>query len=125
MIDSDIDLNQQRHKGQGAAIAANVAKLPEVLRRKLVRLRCSVAQAGLGERMSRPTYRASEVAEWWAPLNAISLAVVHGSSSLRSVKLAPAVRIDRVGHDFARGWRHKLNAGRALLVVFWGILIFG
>jgi hypothetical protein len=59
------------------------------------------------------------------PLNAISLAVVHSSSSLCSVKLAPAVRIDRVGHDFARGWRHKLNARRALLVVFWGILIFG
>jgi hypothetical protein len=47
------------------------------------------------------------------------------SSCLRSVKLAPAVRTDRVGHDFARARRHKLNAGRAFLVVFWGILIFG
>ena len=47
------------------------------------------------------------------------------SSWLRSVKLAPAVRTDRVDHDFARGRRHKLNAGRAFLVIFWGILIFG
>ncbi len=47
------------------------------------------------------------------------------SSCLRSVKLAPAVRTDWVGHDFARGRRHKLNAGRAFLVVFWGILILG
>ena len=47
------------------------------------------------------------------------------SSCLRSVKLAPAVRIDRVHHDFARGLGHKLNASRAFLVVFWGILIFG
>jgi hypothetical protein len=47
------------------------------------------------------------------------------SSRLRSVKLAPAVRIDRVGHDFAGRRRHKLNAGRTLLVVFWCILIFG
>jgi hypothetical protein len=47
------------------------------------------------------------------------------SSRLRSVKLAPAVRIDRVGHEFARGRLHKLNAGRAFLVVFWGFLIFG
>jgi hypothetical protein len=44
---------------------------------------------------------------------------------LRAVKLTPALRTDRVGDDFARGWRHKLNAGRAFLVVFWGILIFG
>jgi hypothetical protein len=47
------------------------------------------------------------------------------SSCLRAVKLTPAVRIDRVGNDFARGWRHKLNAGRVFLLVFWGILIFG
>jgi hypothetical protein len=43
------------------------------------------------------------------------------SSCLRSVKLAPAVRTDRVDHDFARGRGHKLNAGRAFLVVFWGV----
>jgi len=56
----------------------------------------------------------------------ISLAVVlQFLSCLRSVKLAPAVRTDRVGYDFARGRRHKLNAGRALLAVYWGILIFG
>ena len=36
------------------------------------------------------------------------------SSCLRAVKLTPAVRIDRVGNDFARGWRHKLNAGRVV-----------
>jgi hypothetical protein len=47
------------------------------------------------------------------------------SSWLRSVKLAPAVRTDRICDDFARGRRHKLDAGRAFLVVFWGILIFG
>src|SRR5262249_8416492 len=47
------------------------------------------------------------------------------SSWLRSVKLAPAVGTDRIDHDFARGRLHKLNAGRAFLVVFWGILIFG
>jgi hypothetical protein len=29
------------------------------------------------------------------------------SSWLRSVKLAPAIRTDRVDHDFARGRRHK------------------
>jgi hypothetical protein len=47
------------------------------------------------------------------------------SSWLRYVQLAPAVRTDRVDHDFARGRRDKQNAGRAFLVVFWGILIFG
>lgn len=47
------------------------------------------------------------------------------SSRLRSVKLAPAVRIDRVGHDFARGWCYELNAGRTFLTVFWSFLIFG
>jgi hypothetical protein len=47
------------------------------------------------------------------------------SSCLCAVKLTPAVRTDRVSNYFARGWRHELNAGRAFLFVFWGILIFG
>jgi hypothetical protein len=44
---------------------------------------------------------------------------------LCSVKLAPAIRANWVDYEFARGRLHKLDAGRAFLIVFWGVLIFG
>ena len=47
------------------------------------------------------------------------------STRLSSVKLTPAVWIDRVGHDLARCRRHELNAGRTFLIAFWHFLIFG
>jgi hypothetical protein len=47
------------------------------------------------------------------------------SSSLRSVKLAPAVRTVRVDHDFARAPASQTECRSSISGRFWGILIFG
>src|SRR5215469_10056857 len=78
-----------------------------------------------GERNSsglKPTAMARAFFSWRSEAHSSGTRLL---SWLRSPKLAPAVRTDRVDHDFARGRLHKLNAGRAFLVVFWGLLIFG
>ncbi len=44
-------------------------------------------------------------------------------AALRSIKLAPAVGVNGVGHDLAGGRRLELKAGRALLAVLGALLV--
>ena len=47
------------------------------------------------------------------------------SRSFRSVELAPSVRRNRIGYNFAGGRGHKLDARRTLLAVLRRVLILG